>query len=163
MKFITLLLLLSTLTTYSQNTIKLIEGEKSPKAKLSDVKWISGHWKGHAFGGTTEEIWSPPLGDSLMFVFKLVVNDKVLFYEIGHIQEKEGTLILQLKHFASDLKGWEAKEETVDFKLVKLEENKVFFEDFTVEKIGENEINIYVVIKDEHGTNKEERFNYKRQ
>ncbi len=47
------------------------EGGNSPEATLEDVSWIAGHWKGEAFGGIAEEIWSPPLGDSMMFVFKL--------------------------------------------------------------------------------------------
>lgn len=163
MKLLSFLFLLFTLSTYSQNTIQLREGEKSPKATLSDVSWISGHWKGEAFGGTTEEIWSPPMGDSMMFVFKLVVEDKVQFYEIGHIQEKGETLLLQLKHFGNDLKGWETKEKTVDFKLVKMEKNKAFFEGFTLEQIDENEINLYVLISHKDGSKKEEKFNYKRQ
>ncbi|WP_291864573.1 DUF6265 family protein [Maribacter sp.] len=161
MKLILLLLLLFSINVSSQNTIQLKEGEKSPKASLSDVAWISGHWKGEAFGGTTEEIWSPPMGDSMMFVFKLVLEGKVQFYEIGHIQEKENTLLLQLKHFGGNLKGWETKDETVDFKLIKMEENKAFFEGFTFEKISENEINLYVVINSD-GVKAEEKFSYKR-
>lgn len=163
MKPILTLLLLFSLSSYSQNTIKLKEGEQSPKATLSQVSWIEGHWKGEAFGGIAEEIWSPPLGNSMMFVFKLVANDKVQFYEIGHIQEKEETLLLQLKHFGGDLKGWEAKDETVTFKLVKIEENKIFFEGFTFERVSPYEINLFVVIGHDDGTKTEEKFNYKRQ
>ena len=162
MKLLPLLTLLITLSTYSQNTIKLMEGEKSPKATLSEVSWIEGHWEGEAFGGITEEIWSPPLGNSMMFVFKLVADGKVQFYEIGHIQEKEETLLLQLKHFGGDLKGWEAKEEVVTFKLVKIEKNKIFFDSFTFERISPNEINLFVVIGHDDGTKTEEKFNYKR-
>lgn len=163
MKLILAITLLFTLSSYSQNTIKLKEGEKSPKAILSQVSWIEGHWKGEAFGGIIEEIWSPPLGNSMMFVFKLVSDGKVQFYEIGHIQEKEETLLLQLKHFGGDLKGWEAKEETVTFKLVKIEENKIFFDSFTFERVSLNEINLFVVIGQNDGTKTEEKFNYKRQ
>jgi len=54
---------------------------------------LQGHWKGEAFGGITEEIWSPPLGDSMMFVFKLVDEGKVVFYEIGGIREVMTSLL----------------------------------------------------------------------
>lgn len=147
----------------SQNTLPFIDGSRSPKATLSDVSWITGHWSGEAFGGITEEIWGPPLGDSMMFSFKLVVDDKVNFYELGHIKEEGGTLLLQLKHFDGDLKAWEEKEKTVDFKLVKLEGPRIYFDDFTFEKISENEINLHVVIGQDDGSKKEVKFNYKKQ
>ena len=98
----------------------------------------------------------------MMFVFKLVTKGKVQFYEVGHIQQKEGTLILQLKHFHNSLKGWEEKDETVDFRLVKLEDNRVYFDGFTIEKINKNEINMYVVIGHKDGSSEEVKFNYKR-
>ena len=139
------------------------EGGKSPEATLEDVSWIAGHWKGEAFGGVTEEIWSPPLGDSMMFVFKLVADGKVQFYEVGHIQQIGETLLLQLKHFHGSLKGWEEKDETVDFKLVEIDGNRIYFDGFTIEKISENEINMYVVVGEEDGTAKEVQFNYKKE
>ncbi|NND79329.1 MAG: hypothetical protein HKN53_05470, partial [Maribacter sp.] len=135
----------------------------SPEATLEEVSWIAGHWKGEAFGGVAEEIWSPPLGDSMMFVFKLVSEGKVQFYEIGHIQQKGETLLLQLKHFHGSLIGWEEKDETIDFKLVKLEENRVYFDGFTIERISENEINMYVVVGEEDGSSEEVKFNYKKE
>ncbi len=155
--------MLCTLDCSAQNTISLEEGAASPKASLADVEWIAGHWKGEAFGGITEEIWSPPLGDSMMFVFKLVVDGAVQFYEVGGIRQVDGSLLLQLKHFHGNFKGWEEKEETVDFKLVKLEGNRIYFDDFTFEKVTENEINLYVVISNKDGSQEEVKFNYKRQ
>ena len=162
MKKIILLLLFCTLGCTAQNTISFEEGAISPKADLSQVAWIEGHWKGEAFGGITEEIWSPPLGGSMMFSFKLVSDGKVQFYELGHIQQIGETLILQLKHFHGDLKGWEEKDDTVDFKLVKIDGDRAYFDDFTLEKISENEINVYVVIEHENGESEEVKFNYGR-
>lgn len=147
----------------AQNTKAFTESTEAPKATLANVSWIAGHWKGEAFGGITEEIWSPPLGDSMMFVFKIVAGGKVVFYEIGHIQEVQETLLLQLKHFHGDLKGWETKDETVDFKLVAMEGNRIYFDRFTIEKISATEINMYVVIGNDDGTSEEVKFNYKRQ
>ena len=146
----------------SQNTIEYSDKTPPVKASLQDITWVQGHWRGEVFGGIAEEIWSPPLGDSMMFSFKLVKNNKVSFYEIGFIREIQETLILQLKHFHGDLKGWEEKDETEDFKLVKLEKNKIYFDGLTFEKINNNEMNVYVVIKRKDGTNDEIKFNYKR-
>ncbi|MGB5434634.1 MAG: DUF6265 family protein [Maribacter sp.] len=160
-RFFILLIFISP-SCFSQNTLSFADTSVSPKATLNDVSWMAGHWKGEAFGGMAEEIWSPPLGDSMMFVFKLVSEGKVQFYEIGHIQQKEETLVLQLKHFDASLKGWEEKEETVDFPLVKLEGNRVYFDGFTLEKINGNEINMFVVIGHKDGSSEEVKFNYKK-
>lgn len=155
--------LLFTSFCFSQNTLTLAKNEVSPKATLADASFMEGHWKGEAFGGTTEEIWTSAMGDSMLFTFRLVVDGKVNFYEIGHILEKEDSLILQLKHFGRDLKGWEEKDETQDFKLVKKEENKLYFSGLTYEKISDTEMNAYVVIANKDGSTEEVSFNFKKQ
>ncbi|MEL0645580.1 DUF6265 family protein [Olleya sp. Ti.3.14] len=159
---ITILLLLFISISYSQtNTLKFEDHMTSPKANLSQVSWIAGHWKGEAFSGITEEIWSPPLGDSMMFSFKLVNDGKVIFYELGGIRQVDDTLIFQLKHFGNDFKGWEEKDETIDAKLIKIDNNRAYFDQFTFERISDTEINIYVVIE-ENGQTEEVKFNYKK-
>lgn len=145
----------------AQQTMQLPKGQASPQASLHDVAWIAGHWQGEAFGGIAEEIWGPPLGDSMMFAFKLAKDNEISFYEIGHIQKVDHTLILQLKHFDGNLRGWEEKDETIDFRLVKLEKNKVFFEGLTMEKISADEMNVHVLIE-EDGNSEEVLFAYKR-
>lgn len=163
MRWFLLIFLLLGLSISAQNTVSWEEGMDSPIANLKQVEWMTGHWRGEAFGGITEEIWSPPLGGSMMFSFKLVVEGSINFYELGHIKEVDGTLLFQLKHFDGDLGGWEEKDETVDFKLVKIEDNKVYFDDFTLERVSDQEVNLYVVIGNEDGTQEEVQFNYKRQ
>lgn len=143
------------------NTLSYNEMEGSPAASLIDIEWIAGLWRGEAFGGMTEEIWSPPLGNSMMCAFKLIVDGKINFYELTTITEENGSLILRLKHFHSNLKGWEDKDVTQDFKLVKVSEGKVYFDSFTFHRISKNEINMYVVMGG-NGEKKELKFNYKR-
>jgi len=141
------------------NLLFLKNKQASPVANLEAVEWLSGHWRGQAFGGQIEEVWSPALGGSMMGAFKLVVDNQVQFYEIETISEENETLIFRLKHFSKDLKGWEEKNETKDFKLVKVTKHKVFFNGLTLEKVDDNEINIYVAIEDS-GITKEEKFTY---
>jgi hypothetical protein len=156
MKNIILLLLLFCLSCKAQTETQL-------EPKLENIAWISGNWKGEAFGGVTEEIWSEPSGGSMMATFKLINDGKVSFYEIEIIREIENSLILQLKHFGNDLKGWETKDETVDFPLKKITANKVVFEGMTFEKISDNEMNIYVDIHNDDGTVDNVKFNYKKE
>jgi len=158
--FLSLALLLISLTAFSQKTIAL--GDKtSPQATLSDVAWIAGSWEGEAFGDQVQEVWSPPLGDSMMCAFKLVVDGKVEFYELCQIREENGSLVLRLKHFNGDLSGWEEKDETVEFKLVKVEKDIVYFDGFTVERVSKDKINMYVMVG-EAGEESEVTFNYSR-
>lgn len=145
-----------------KQTMTYDESIGSPTATLSDIAWVQGHWRGEAFGGITEEIWTPPLGNSMMGVFKLLINQQVKFYEIITISAENNTLILRLKHFHHDLKGWEEKDVTQDFRLVKVSENKIYFDGFTFERISKTEINIFVMIEGQNGTPEETKFNYKR-
>ncbi|NAY92580.1 hypothetical protein GTQ34_11690 [Muricauda sp. JGD-17] len=144
-----------------QKTLQWVDGQTSPPASLENVKWIAGHWQGEAFGGIAEEIWSPPLGNSMMFVYKMVKDNKISFYEVGHIQGIDNTLILQLKHFHGNLHGWEEKEETIDFKLIKIENGVAFFDGFTIEKVNENQMNMHVLIGEDEKV-QEMTFAYKR-
>lgn len=130
--------------------------------KLDNIQWIAGNWKGEAFGGLTEENWSEPSGGSMMATFKLIDKGKVVFYEIQIIREVKNSLMLQLKHFDSDLKGWETKDETVDFPLKEITTTKVIFEGMTFEKISDNEMNVYVDIQHDSGKIETVTFNYKK-
>jgi hypothetical protein len=164
-KSIACILLLLCFNTYANDTFDNIlflkDNQQSPKADLSAVSWLSGHWRGEAFGGLIEEVWAPALGNSMMGAFKLVVNNEVQFYEIETISEENNTLVFRLKHFHKNLKGWEEKDTTVDFMLVKATKDKVYFNGLTLEKVSDNEINLYVAIED-NGDTTEEKFNYSR-
>ncbi|RYH72860.1 hypothetical protein EVU94_11650 [Flavobacteriaceae bacterium 144Ye] len=139
-----------------------VSTETKLEPKLENCAWIAGNWKGEAFGGITEENWSKPSGGSMMATFKLINDNKVSFYEIEIIREVENSLILQLKHFDSQLRGWETKDETVDFPLKEITPNKVIFEGMTFERISDNEMNVYVDIHQKDGSIEVVKFNYKK-
>lgn len=147
-------------TAQSANTLTL-GAATSPAATLKQVEWLAGHWRGEAFGGSTEEIWSPALGGSMMCSFKLVKDNKVSFYEFVTMIEEAGSLVVRLKHFHSDLKGWEEKDKTIDFPLVKIDGKRAYFDGMTFENTGPNDLTIYVMIG-KKGEEKEMPFLYKR-
>jgi len=99
----------------------------------------------------------------MMATFKLINDGKVTFYEIEIIREVNNTLMLQLKHFNNDLKGWEAKDETVDFPLKEITKDKVVFEGMTFERVNTTEMNIFVDIRNDDGTVENIKFNYHKQ
>ena len=116
---------------------------------LEDIKWITGHWSGNAFGGEVDEIWSEAKGNAMMGMFRLVSEGTTSFYELMVIREVDNSLVLQLKHFHHNMKGWEEKDETVDFPLLKMEKNKVWFDGLTFEKISENQMIVNVIIDED--------------
>lgn len=160
------------MTTYFKTTLLIVsllfghtafaQQEDVLEPKLENISWIAGNWTGNAFGGTIEENWSEPSGDSMMATFKLINNGKVSFYEIEIIRQLENSLILQLKHFGNDLKGWETQDETIDFPLKKITSNRVIFDGMTFERISNNEMNVYVDMKQKDGSIKVMTFHYKK-
>ena len=165
MKRLTTIILIQVLLVFSissqeNQTLQLAPDQDSPKATIDQVAWIAGQWHGEAFGGKTEEVWTAPSAGSMMGSFKAYKGNEITFYEFCLIREVEGSLILQLKHFNHDLKGWERKNETVDFPLVKIENEEVYFAGFTLRKISEDQMDVYVVIGEE---GKEMKFEYFRQ
>ena len=129
---------------------------RSPKKKkvvvsatIDEIGWIQGSWTGSAMGGTFEETWNPPSFGTMVGVFKFVKDEKVVFYEILTIVEKDGSLLLRLKHFAPDLVGWEGKEESVEFPLVSVSKTQAKFKGLSFEKTDEQKMRIRVVVDKE--------------
>lgn len=150
---------LNSLIVFSQNTLHYNDEKGSPEAGFEAVSWLTGNWKGASDFGKFEENWSVANGNSMLFSFKMWNDKEVIFYEIGHIIVKDKSLMMQIKHFDKDLKGWEKQEETEDFRLVKIEKNKVYFDNITYEKISDTEMNVYVLMEE---SGEELKFNFKK-
>jgi len=146
----------------TERTLKLSPGAKSPPATLADMAWLAGRWLGPALGGEAEEIWSPPKAGSMMGMYRLVRDGKLVFYELQTLSEEEGSLILRLKHFNPDLTGWEEKQKTIDFPLVALGERMVQFEGVSFHREGDDGLTVYLAIEGKDGTVHEEVFSYTR-
>lgn len=97
----------------------------------------------------------------MMCAFKLVKDGKVSFYEVLALMEEAGSLIIRLKHFHGDLKGWEERDKTIDFPLVKLDGNRAYFDGMTFERVSGDIMNVFVMIG-KPGEENEVLFNYKR-
>ena len=108
-----------------------LDGKTSPTATIADVAFVQGTWSGEALGGFCEEVWSAPAGGAMLGMFRLVVEDEPKFYELLTIREEGPSLVLQLKHFDAKLIGWEEKDDTVSFPLVKVEDQRAYFKEKT--------------------------------
>lgn len=140
----------------SENTLRLADGASSPKAQIEQLAWLSGYWTGVGLGGETEEMWTPPVGDRMHGLFTLRRDGEIVFSEAMILIEKEGSLVLRLKHFDSDFVGWEDKQGSVDFPLVQLGDREAYLSGLTLRRDGDRLL-IYLVLSrgDERS---EERF-----
>ena len=148
-------------THLTPNTLTASDNSSQPPANIDELNWIVGEYECSAFGGMAHEVWTKPRGGNMMGAFQLVDGDKISFYEIMSIVEKDGSLLLRLKHFNAELQGWEEKDETVDFPLVKIEEKKAYFDGLTFEYVSRKRINVYVAI-DQGGEVEEALFAYRK-
>lgn len=133
-------------TPRSENTLGLDEGQASPAAKISDVGWLAGYWRGPGLGGDCEEIWSLPAGDRMQGIFTLSREGKLAFSEAMTLVEEAGSLVLKVKHFTPEFIGWEEKDGYVSFPLVKLGENEAYFRGLTFRRAGADELRIHIVL-----------------
>lgn len=146
----------------TENTVKLGEGQTSPKATIADIEWLAGSWTGTGLGGVSEEIWSKPRGGIMMGTYRLIKEDKPVFYEMMMMIEKEGSIVLRLKHFDPNFVGWEEKDKSVDFKFVSKEGHRVNFSGLTFERAGDKDLKIYLALRQKDGSVREELFTMKR-
>lgn len=133
-----------------------------PDASIEDVTWLQGRWEANALGGTAEEHWSDPKAGAMMGMFRAEREGKISFYEFLVIREMEDSLVLQIKHFNRDLTGWEERDETVDFPLVRLENRTAWFDGLTMKLIDENRLTVYVRSVNQEGVESELVFRYRR-
>ena len=151
-------------TAQSQNTkhtLSLDHTSNMPAATIQDAAWIAGHYQSEVFGGIGEEVWAPPLGGTMIGMFKVAKADSIVFYEFLIITEESNSLTLKLKHFHPDLKGWEEKEEFVSFPLVKLTDDAIYFDGLTFQKLDPDTLQVYLALR-QKGETSEVNFKYHR-
>ena len=146
----------------TDNTLKLAEGGTGESATLADLAQLSGSWTGTGLGGVSEEIWSKPAGGVMIGLYRLIKEDKPVFYEMLWVVEQNGTLIMRLKHFHPNLVGWEEKDKTVDFKFVKKDGKRIYFSGLTFDFENDKDLTIYLALRQKDGSAKEEVFKMKR-
>jgi hypothetical protein len=110
------------------------------KFSIVDMDWISGHWSGDALGGQFEETWNPATAGEMLGMFKLIQDDKVVFYELMTIVPHEDSYVLRLKHFGPGLVGWEEKDKSVEFPLESISETEIKFKGLKFSRATESSI-----------------------
>ncbi len=135
---------------------------QAPPATVDDLAWMSGVWRGEGLDGLAEEIWSEPINGSMMASFRQFGADgEVQFYEIITISEVEGQIVMRLKHFDTDLVGWEAQDATVDFPLLEVTDGLARFDGIVYSRPSPDTL-VATVVVESGGTSSEETFTFSR-
>lgn len=144
----------------TKNTLKLTSSKNQQKATIKSVTWLAGSWSGIGFGAECEEVWSKPKANTMMGMFQMFKDGKILMYEFIQIIEENGSLVLKLKHFNANFSGWEDKDVTVDFPLIKIEGQTAWFDGLTFKRVG-NILKTWVSIKQKDGNLEEGTLSFK--
>lgn len=103
-------------------------GNQKLDNKLSKLSWITGTWVANVDSDHLEEIWSEPVGDTLMGVFRRVKGGKVWINEIVTITADSQGLVFRLRHFDRKMTAWEDKEKPFYYPVKEVGRNEIMFE-----------------------------------
>ncbi|WP_404335345.1 DUF6265 family protein [Sphingomonas sp. MMS12-HWE2-04] len=159
---VALMLMGAALPAAAQETRTLAAGAKSPPAKIEQLGWLAGTWRGDGLGGAATEVYSIQAGTIAGHFLQENEQGGALFYELMQIVPRDGSLIYRLRHFGASLKGWEdVTGDAVEFPLIAIEGDAVYFDGMTFRRTGPDEMTVWAKISDQ-GKEKEMPFRYRR-
>lgn len=135
----------------------------SPAARIADVAWLAGYWKGEGLGGEVEDVWLPPRSGVLLGAFRLTRPDgKPGFYEIFAIEEVEETLQFVVKHFNPDWVSWEEKDKALRVRLTRLSADEIAFGGIVFRRESPDGLQVKLTIRQKGGEIRHETLAYRR-
>jgi hypothetical protein len=121
----------------------------SPHATINDIRWLVGEWEGPLDGGMQQHISLAPVGGHMPGISRGWGQDGAIwFYEINDMVEVNGSLEFHVKHFSSELAGWEGQTEFVRHRLIEITDSAMYFDGITIVKEGPDHHTVYVRIND---------------
>ncbi|MFW9787559.1 MAG: DUF6265 family protein [Candidatus Thorarchaeota archaeon] len=96
---------------------------------VSDLDFLTGHWRGESGADVFEELWLPDLHSNKACVFRWIKEGEVYFYEIVALVERNGEIHMLLRHFDKAFIAWEEKDSPRDFVVTELSTTHVAFID----------------------------------
>jgi hypothetical protein len=100
------------------------------KATLDQVAWIAGPWRGMLGDRQIEQHWMAPAANSMVAMYRSIQKERATLYELLAIEQDGESLMLRIKHFnpGAGLAGREAKDESIDHALVRVDGRTAVFE-----------------------------------
>lgn len=147
---------------YTPHTLQLDKGSKAASAELSEFEWLVGRWEGEGLGGQCEEVFLPAWNGTMFGTFRYANQGKLVFSEFFSLVKTEDGVFLKLKHFNPDMVGWEEKDKMMNFPLVKLEKNAVYYGGLTYKLDEQGVLKVWVAMKNNAGQVEEAEFTFRR-
>ena len=72
---------------------------QGPSATISDLAWMTGHYKGNTGNGTLEENWAEPDGGSIASLVRSTGDGATTMIELIVVEEDGDSLTLRLKQW----------------------------------------------------------------
>lgn len=146
----------------TEHTRKLDDGQAVASADLSHFSWLRGEWKGPGLGAECHETWSAPAGKCMVGTFRMVQDGELAFSEFFYLVETEQGTVLRVKHFHASFEGWEEKDKSVDFPLIKVEGTTAWFSGLTYQRQKDGSLKAYVAMKRKDGSYREAEFHFQK-
>lgn len=100
------------------------------KATVDQLAWVTGAWTGTLGDRTIEQHWSAPLAGSIIAMYRSVRENRPTVYELLAMEQEGDGVVLRIKHFApgAGLVGQEAKDQSLDHTLIRIDRQTAVFE-----------------------------------
>ncbi|WKL57357.1 DUF6265 family protein [Asticcacaulis sp. ZE23SCel15] len=132
-----------------RSMIRLLSPGQAPKpCALSDLKWLEGDWIGQMPFGPVENVVLPIAFGHMPGFVRATNADGVVFYEIVVFAQVGPSVANRVKHFSSNLEGWEARETYIERLLVDREGDTYFFDGITLSRTGPDSYRVFFLNRD---------------
>lgn len=101
--------------------------QKLAAAKLADLGWLEGRWRGDWGPRIAEQVWMAPKAGLMLGVFRLIEGDKPLVIELFSMVQRPDGINFYFRHFTSELVPWEKSDATM-LNLASMDGKKIDFE-----------------------------------
>lgn len=138
------------------------------EARVADLDWMVGSWRGEVGGSPVDEHWSPAAGGSMIGMFRWMGDDGPVLYEFFSIEEAPEGVVLHLRHFEPGLRGWEEKDAPMRLDLVEIGPAEATFRErgnpyLTLRYRADGENGLHAVLEKREGDEPEvHEFHYRR-
>jgi hypothetical protein len=98
--------------------------------RVEDLAWLSGRWMGCVGDEDVEEVWSLPMGGTMMGMFRWLRGGAPRFYEMIVLEPEQDGVRMRIRHFSPGpgLPSWE-QDGAMEFDLTEHRERRAVFAD----------------------------------
>ncbi|MGF1607150.1 MAG: DUF6265 family protein [Rhodothalassiaceae bacterium] len=126
------------------------------------LAWLQGCWVGEGLGAEVSECWMAAPDGRMTGMFQLVEDGAQRFSEIFVLDDFGDGPVLRLKHFDAELKGWEAQDGFISFRLIKTEPDRASFKGLVYERTADDAMAVHLDIRRADGSVRTETLIFQR-